>query len=267
MKRVKSQLADMVCKHTNNSPAIARILGKPLTLSITWLSFKFPQSAPAEYERCGILLANNQVKWVARRYDDRQAQRLFRVIFPNVLFSSLQGLSLTLLTSHYGTLKRLWSRTERSEHQISTEMSVVSSLPTTTQNEGKSSPLASTQERSVEPQQNIPLVATPIFYAKAVRNIMHGSEPDSAVVAAAKSFKLNFVKKWNNSLSFGIRGACVVKGEIAMNGPHGRCKVSVEALYLPKENIFARIAFNNFDYWTETQAPLGKPKSGRSSKP
>jgi hypothetical protein len=270
MAEIKSRLSDLVSQYFSNFPVVTRTTGTPLTVSTTWLDFMFPQIAPVEYERSGILWVDNQIKWTAKRYDDRQAQRVYRVIIPTALLSSLQGLSSTLMTSHYGTWKSLWSRSEEPKHQTSSEMSAETPLPpTTAQNESKTASLASVQKRPGESQQTFPLTATPIFHAELIRNIMPESEPESAVAAAAKSFKLNFWKQWTKSQYFDIRGACVVKGEVAMNGPEGRCKVSVQALYLPKENRFAHISLNKADLWAHVQAPLGRPrpKPATRSKP
>lgn len=269
MRRINSRLADIVCQHTNNTPIIARVLGKPLVLSATWLDFKFPQSAPAEYERGGILWADNHIKWVAKRYDDRQAQRFYRIIFPTALLSSLQGFSSTFLTSRYGALRGLWSRAKSSERQSSTEMSVAASPIATPRNEAKSSSLASMDKGMGEPQPRVSLAETPAFHSKVrdiLRDIIHGPRHDSAFVAAATSFRVNFANKWTKSLRFDTRGACLVKGEIAMNGPNGRCKVYIEALYLPKENIFTHILLKDFDHWMNNQAPRGRSKSGKSAK-
>ena len=264
VKAVKSSLAETVCSDLSNGAAITRIIGQPLTVYATWLDFDFPLTAPAEYERSGILLADDKITWVSRKVNERRAKRLYSILSPTALLSSLQALTSTLLTSYFGTLRNLWSRAGKSDqlHPIRKPVEG-SSLPTVGPDGSKSASMLSTQTRASTSQQKLSLAATPRVQAELLRNIMPEAEPNSAISAAARDFKLSFLKK-RRKTQFDIpRGACVLRGEIGIQGPKGRCKMSVIAVYLPKEKAFAHVLGSSTGIWLQRQAPLGKPKSAK----
>ncbi|ERF71086.1 hypothetical protein EPUS_07758 [Endocarpon pusillum Z07020] len=261
VKAVKSGLTASVCSDLNNRAVITRLLGRPLTVYATWLDFDFPSTAPVEYERSGILWTNDKVTWVSRRVNERRAKRLYSVLFPTALLSSLQALSSTLLTSYFSTSRSLWSKAGKSDQQEPIAKPVEgSSQPTVGSNGSKSASMLSTQTRT-STHQNLSLAATPRVQAELIRNIMPEAEPNSAISAAARDFKLNFLRKWRSTQLDIPRGACYLRGEIGIKGPKGRCKMSVYAVYLPKENAFVHVLASTTGIWLNTQRPLGKPKS------
>lgn len=267
VKAVKTRLAQSICKDLGNNALVTRTIGTPMTVYAMWLDFDFPSAAPVEYERSGILWTDNQITWATRRFEERQAKRLYRVLFPTALLSSLQGLSSALLSSHYGSLRSLLSRSEKPEHQKSTAQPVAESpLPTVGQDGSKSASTLSIQRRSNASQQNLSLAATPRIQAELVRSIMPEPEPNSTISAAAREFKLNYLKNWRKSQFDIPRGACLLRGEVGIKGPKGRCKMSVIAVYLPKENAFVHIVGKFTGIWPQHQGPVGKPKPEKPSK-
>jgi hypothetical protein len=261
MRAIKSKLAGTMCRHVSRIPEITRLTGKPLAVDVSWLDFHFPSLAPAEYERSGLLWTDDGVTWVTRKFDDRQAKRVYRVLFPMALFSSLQTLSTTLWTSHYESLKGLWSGRENKDPQASANLSIQKPVPpAAAQQESKSTSLVSIQRRPTPSQQSMSLALTGGFQAQIIRNIMPEPQPNSIIAGASKAFRLNFLSRWSTAQAFHPRGACAVKGEVGMNGPKGRCKISVSAVYLPKEDVFLYIGGDNLDIWEHSQAPRGTSK-------
>ena len=265
IKAVKSGLCDSLRKEISNHQTVTRVTGEPLTVSASWLDFDFPAMAPAEYERSGIIWVDNTVTWATRRVDDRQAKRLNRVLFPTALFSSMQAASSILLKSQYGSFRALWSRSAK--HKTFADKPAEESVsPKVAQDESKGASTLSIQKRSNTAQQSLSLATIPSMRIELIRNIMPESEPNSAVSAAAKEFKLNFMKNWRKSHVVYPRGTCLLKGEVGMKGPNGRCKLSVAALYLPKEHRFVHVLATISGIWPKNQPPLGRPKRGTSSK-
>ncbi|KAF7511410.1 hypothetical protein GJ744_004599 [Endocarpon pusillum] len=258
VEAVKSGLTEIVCSDQNNQPLMARLIGRPMTVYTTWLDFDFPLTAPVEYERSGILWTNDKITWVSRRVNEQRAKRLYSVLFPTALLSSLQALSSTLLTSYFSTSRSLWSKAGKSDQQKPIAKPVEgSSQPTVG---SKSASMLSSQTRA-STHQNLSLAATPRVQAELIRNIMPEAKPNSAISAAARGFRLSCLKK-RHSTQFDIpRGACYLTGEIGIKGPKGRCKMSVSAVYLPKEKAFVSILSRTTKIWLNSQAPLGKPKS------
>jgi hypothetical protein len=269
-KAVKARLAESVCKDLANHALVTRITGKPLTVYATWLDFVFPSAAPAEYEHSGILWTNNEIAWATRRFEGRQAKKLYRVLLPTALLSSLQGLSSTLFSYYYRSLRSLLSRSENPEHQKPAAKPVAEPpFPSLGQDASKSAPTLSIQKESSTSQQNLSMAATPRVQSELIRIIMPEPEPNSPISAAVREFKLNYLKKWRQSLVDIPRGACILKGEIGVKGPTGRCKMTVVAIYLPKEDAFVHIVGNSTGIWPKNQAPIGrsKPKEPKPGKP
>jgi hypothetical protein len=268
VKAIKSRLSDHICRQVANDQRLTRAIGKPLTVSAAWLEFHFPSMAPVEYERSGILWFDNKMTWATRVFDERQTMRLYRVFIPKALFSSIQTLSSNLIASHYASLKGLWSSQGKPEHQKTIDKPAAGPpAPATRQDESKGAPAISVPKRLSTSQQNLSSTATPILQAEAVRHIMPDPEPGSAISVAAKAFKLNFLKEWRQSQFGRPRGVCLLEGEIGLQGPKGRCKMSVSAIYLPKDDVFVEIIGASTGVWQHSQAPLGKPKPGRPSRP
>jgi hypothetical protein len=260
-KAVKTRLAEAVCDSLANNAPISRIIGKPMTVYATWLDFIFPYAAPVEYERSGILWTKNEIVWATRRVEDRQAKRLYRVLLPTTLLSSLQGPGSRLLSSYYGSLRSLLSRSENPEHQKpAAEPVAESSLPAMGRNASKGAPTLSIKKKPSTSQRNLSLAATPRIQAEVVRIIMPEPEPNSPISAAVKQFKVNYLKKWRQSQFDVPRGACMVTGEVGVKGPNGRCKMTVTAVYLPKEDVFVHIVGNNSLLWLKNQSPIGRSK-------
>ena len=263
-KAVKTSLADTVCEDLGNHAVFSRLVGKPLTVYAKWLDFEFPSAAPVEYERSGILWVDGKIIWATRRIDDRQTKRLYRILFPAALATPLQVTSSTRLATHYGSLKSLWSRLGKSEHQRSGDKMVAESLPPATGQDGAQS--ASTLSRPSRSQQKVFLGPTPSMQAELVRNLMPEPGPDSAIAVAMKKFKLNFSKRWRESQFEGPRGTCRLRGEIGIEGPKGRFKMFIIAVYHPKEDVFVHISGVPTGIWQRFQAPAGRPKPGNPSK-
>jgi hypothetical protein len=267
-KAVKAQLSDMVCKSISKDPTLTLVTGKPLKVFGYWLDFHFPQRAPPEYERSGILWVDNRIIWTTRRFDDREARRLSRVLVPTALSTSLQTLSWKLLTSHYESFKKTWSGLGRSQSQPSADKPVEEPLsPAMRQAEAKGTQALSVEKPSRTTQQSPSSAATPKIQTEVIHTIMPEPEPNSAISAATKEFKSKFLKSWRSSQSYHPRGACFLKGEIGVIGPKGRCKMSVTAVYLPKEDVFVQIVGTSTGIWPNKQTPLGKPKPEIRSKP
>ncbi len=262
VRAVKSSLAETVCSDLSNHATVTRFIGQPLTVYATWLDFDFPSTAPVEYERSGILWADDKFTWVSRRVEERRAKRLYGILFPAALLSSLRALSSSLLTSHLGTLRSLWSQADKPDQQEPRAKPVEgSSPPTPDPDRSKRASMLSTQTRTSTSQQNFSLAATPHLQAELLRNIIPEAESNSAISAAARVFKLNFSKSWRKTMFDIPRGACLLRGEIGVKGPKGRCKMSVMAVYLPKENAFVHVLGSSTGIWLKSQGPLGKPKS------
>jgi hypothetical protein len=261
IKAVKTKLAEGVRDDLANNALVTRLIGKPLTVYATWLDFVFPQAAPVEYEHSGILWTDKEIVWATRRCEDRQARRLYRVLLPTTLLSSLQGPSSTLLSSYYGSLRSLLSRSDNSEHQKPAAKPVTESLlPSLGQNASKSAPTVSIQKPTSTTQRNLSLAATPRIQAEVVRLIMPEPEPSSPISTAVRQFKVNYLKKWRQSQFDIPRGACLLKGEIGVKGPKGHCKMTITAVYLPKEDAFLHIVGRSSGLWSKNQAPLGRSK-------
>ena len=261
VKAVKTRLAERVCDDLAKNALVTRIIGKPLTVYATWLDFVFPSAATVEYEHSGILWTKNEIVWATRRFEDRQAKRLYRVLLPTTLLSSLQGPSSTLLSSYYGSLRSLLSRSGNSEHQKPAAKPVAeSSLPIIGQNVSKSVPTLSIHKQTSTSQRNLYLAATPRIQAEVVRIIMPEPEPNSPISAAVRQFKVNYLKKWRQSQFDIPRGACLLTGEIGVKGPTGLYKMTVTAVYLPKEDAFVHIVGRTHGIWPKNQAPLGRSK-------
>lgn len=260
-KAVKSRLTERVWSDLNNYPLITRLTGRPFTVHATWLDFDFPYEAPVEYERSGILWTNDKIRWVSRRVNDRVAKRLYSVLFPTALLSSLQALSSTLLTSYFSTSRNLWSQAGKSDQQKPIAKSIEgSSQPTVGSDGSKSASMLSSQTRA-STHQNLSLAATTRVRAELIRNILPKAEPNSAIATAARDFKFNFLRRLRSRQLDIPRGACYLRGEIGIEGPQGRCKMSVYAVYLPKENAFVHVLASPRGIWLKSQKPLGKPKS------
>ena len=262
---IKSMLTDKVCKMVGNHDVVTRAIGKPLKVYGSWLDFDLPYMAPAQYECSGILLVGNKVTWATRRFDDGQVKRLYRVLLPTPLFSSLQAFSSTLLKSHYGSFKSLWSWPEQSRDQTFADRAVAESpSPTISQDGSQTSTVADIRKRSSTPQQSTSPGIPPNMQAEYIRNTMFRQELNSTVLAAAKAFQLNFSRQSQRHPLHHPRGACFLRGEVGVAGSKGRCKLSVFSVYLPKENTFVQIAAVPVGIWrTETPPARRQPKNPR----
>jgi hypothetical protein len=259
VKEVKARLANLVCEDLSNMSAVTQLTGKPLTVYAAWLDFNYPSSAPVEYERSGIIWMDNKVGWITRRVDERQAKRLYKVLRPTALLSSLQGVGSRLLTFHYGKLQSLWSPPEKQGNLNAPNKPVTNSgSPVVGQEGPKSTSTLSTKKGPTTSQQNLSLVTRPSNQPDFIRNIMPTPEPKSVISVAAKEFKTNFLKKWRTPELYIPRGACFLAGEVGVMGPDGRCKMRVVAVYLPKEKTFVQIEGKATGIWLSKQAPVGK---------
>jgi hypothetical protein len=266
VKAVKAKLCSAVCEEVSrkNGNAIL-ITGKPLTVRMSWLDFHFPLSAPPEYERSGFLWTDNEIKWVTRKFEEWQARRLYRVLFPSALVSALHMMGSTLFTSHFSSLKGLWSSAGSEENKATTKVSSAPNSTTKMSNDSPRSALESGDKKRTA-QQSFRLAATPAAYAELLRQIMPRPEPNTAIAAASTAFKINFLARWRASEYVMPRGSCIIKGEIGMQGPKGTCKMPVFAVYLPKEDVIAQISGLTPDVWPHRLSPLGKPKSDDKTK-
>lgn len=264
---VKTRLCEQVCETLRSQQSVTRKIGKPLTVHINWLDFKFPLMAPIGYERSGILWTNGQIKWTTRQVGEQQVNRVYRVLVPTALFSSLQVLSSTLLKSHYESLKRLWLRSDNPERPGDGDKPITQPLSRAT-GEGEHPNIAAEkiQNRSSTSQQNMTSATTPDLQAGLIRSILPESEPNSSISAAMQAFKSMFVQKWHTPHVILPRGSCILKGQIGIKGPNGRCKVSVISVYLPKEDLFLRVVATDVDIFPRRQAPLGRRNLEKVSK-
>lgn len=264
-KALKSLLADRVCKIVSNADKITRVTGASLMVYGTWLDFVFPPMAPAQFECSGILWVGNELKWATRRFDDGQITRLHKVLLPTILFSSLQTFTSTLLKSHYGSVKSLWSWTERSQNQNFVDRAVAGSpSPNISQDASQTATVVAIRKRSSTPPQSTSPDTPPDTQAEYIRNTMFRQQLNSNVLTAAKEFRVNFFRQWRNHRLPQIRGACFLKGEIGVRGPKGRCKLFVVAVYLPKEDTFVAIKVVPQVLVRHAQVP---PASGQRKNP
>lgn len=259
----KTKLSELVCKSLSHDVKATRITGTPLKVHAYWLEFQFPPLAPIEYERSGILWTRDRIMWTTRKFDERQTKRFNRVLFPTALFSSLQVLSSKILTSQYESLKGIWSRLGEVEQQTSAQKPVLEPLSPAKHSDGSNgeSTLGTQTQSTVSPKGQS-LAAITIFQTELKRNTMPGLESQSAILAASKAF----LQSWRASHFYFPRGACVLKGEIGIMGPKGRCKMSVTAVYLPKEDTFIHVLGTSVHIQTHKQAPVGKSKPETPSK-
>lgn len=265
MTAVKTRLCEVVCEHLRQ--VLTRVIGKQLTVHKSWLDFQFPSAPPAVYERSGILWTDDQISWTTRRVDERQVVRVYRVLLPTALVSSLQALSTTLLKSHYASLKSLWLSSDISERQRPAGQPIAKPLSSATvEGERRGISSANTPNGSSTSPQNLTSATTPDSQATLIHSMLPKPEPDSAISAATKAFKLNFLKKWLTPPVLLPRGVCLLKGEIGIHGSNGRVKISVTAVYLPKEDRFVSLKLTHAEIFPHRQAPIGKKKAENVSK-
>ncbi|KAL2262069.1 hypothetical protein VTK26DRAFT_2596 [Humicola hyalothermophila] len=103
MKRETVQLA---WKTIAMNPALVLRIGKPNRVGRVWLDISFPQIAPPEYERSGILITDEIIEWATVACDSATIQRLQRYLWP-------QEVTLGALTVGTAVLKQAvaeWGR-------------------------------------------------------------------------------------------------------------------------------------------------------------
>lgn len=122
------------------------------------------------------------------------------------------------------------------------------------------------QNRSSTSPQNLKSATTPDSQATLIHIILPKSEPDTAISAATKAFKLDFLREWRTPHVIHPRGLCLLNGQIGILGANGRCKVSVTATYLPKEDRFVSITVTHAETCSHRQARIGRKKPENVSK-
>ena len=233
--RAKVLLCQLLLAQINMIPAIKDVTGIPLQFSRVWLDFKFPVSPPPEYERLGLIFYTDggyagRSMLAYMRYDDLHSRRASWALYPTVLLSSLAAMGQTLVTSHYGSLKSLWTANGGPTDQIPTSGAVPESAAAATIRD-QANTNTDANERSkpgtipgVDPDTS-KIISIPGF--------------NTGISNAAKVFKFEFQSRQiKQMLTWSPREGCSLDGEIEFKGPRGYCKLSVRAIYLPRVDKF-----------------------------
>ena len=235
VKKLKGEVARIVATGVLDGlpPPVERAWGFDGKVSFDsgQIDFVFPFSPPNVYERPGLLVSPNGIRWSSQELPDERGRRFHRIFHPVVFALAFWAGGKAFAGFYYTSFK-----TKVSE--------MFGEKPKRVQTRSVSNPFKGiSPEEQAQLKRAFTLTTSPTLMdpedsAELLRVLVPPPALKSAMEAAVNAYKRKHthlqVAKWKEC----PRGGCYLTGHVDIRGTKATIRVSVKAIYIPAQDTF-----------------------------
>ena len=235
MKKLKGEIARTITMSILDGlpPGVERAWGfdGKVAYDSGQIDFVFPFSPPDIYERPGLIITADGIKWTSQELPDERGRRFYRIFHPTVFARAFWAGGRAFYMYHYQNLKsrlseRFGGEPKTSQTKIVTKGSRGFSAAERAQL--KRNLMISTSSTLIDSQDS----------AELLKVLVPSPAPKSAMEAAVKAYKRNHTNLQVAKFKECPRGGCYLTGHVDIRGTKATIRVSVRTIYIPSQDTF-----------------------------
>ncbi|KAI9698471.1 MAG: hypothetical protein M1836_004052 [Candelina mexicana] len=276
LAKLRNDLAVTVFKMSMGSPAFNNALGKEAVLSHWWFDIAVPLANPPGFERGGLEITDDHIKWTTRPVTPLDYGRLRQVLWPSSMGLSLWASAHALLYLEFERVKHFFnigSKSSSSNTQLSTTIPLVLQRNKDPGDEHQSGARSSSQffSRFKRHRETSPGTSEAAEHQAssskerstidAVHSTPPSSSPPRGLHAVIATFLGTLLHTWQPPSLVPSAGTIVITGLVQIQGQRAICTIDVKVAYNPKTNTIESMLLQP-RYLQAKRLPIGGPNLG-----